>query len=417
MTFDFGTLVTNMWGTAGILTIFGLGMLILTIRGKEIKLNKWKIPAGIGFAVLLVIGLHMAGLTEQLGVFAVAPRAVIPVSQVQEPEAGLQIEEPSLDMDTSSGKCVYVQNTHALKTAVYNRENASSLGYLAGSVTAESDGTTLDTDTTTSGVSLSYTNLDVTPCKTGGIYIFATSGIGTASARVPFSSWETQSEYVIQGAASDVIAILAYDRQGNKRSSGCANGSVGTECSSGYFVSGASTTDGSAYYKNTSLDTGGSIQGQIGLDVNGTSTVFGNYGLTTYNKATGEWEHTIADDGVLLSYDSVDASKFSSNSFTFTGGDIPFKKIVCPATIIANRNAEACWQTRTLKASDGEVLSNFQLSADAGNPAVDSSDSPKLCVDDKVYFRGVDGKVKYDYYSSGGTNQGTAGVCLTFVTA
>ena len=69
---------------------------------------------------------------------------------------------------------------------------------------------------------------------------------------------------------------------------------------------------------------------------------------------------------------------------------------------------------RTLKASDGEVLLKFQLTADSGNPTV-TGDNPVLCFDDKHYFRGTDGKVKYDFFSSGGTNQGVAGICLNFV--
>jgi len=253
--------------------------------------------------------------------------------------------------------------------------------------------------------------LNVKPCALGSIYILGDNAVGTSSGRRVFDAFETQSEYQILGAASDVLALQGYDIQGNTRSGGNSNGTDNDG-----FISGAGTTTGNAYYRNTTLATGGSIKGQIGLDVNGTSTVFGNYGTTILNPETGEYDIVeLASDGVIVSFDAVDGAIFSSSAYTLTQiDDVELSAVTCPASITANRNADKCWKMRTLKASDGEVLLKFQLTADSGNPTV-TGDAPVVCFDDKHYFRGTDGKVKYDFFSSGGVNQGVAGICLTYV--
>ena len=150
--------------------------------------------------------------------------------------------------------------------------------------------------------------------------------------------------------------------------------------------------------------------------VNGTSTVFGNYGTTVLNPDTGEYDTVeLAKDGVIVSFDAVDGAIFSSEALTLTQIDnVGLSVVTCPASITANRNADKCWKMRTLKASDGEVLLKSQLTADSGDPT-SAGDNPVVCFDDKQYFRGTDGKVKYDFFSSGGTNQGVAGICLTYV--
>ena len=412
----FSVLFTTGGGWIAIIALLALLGVIFKWFG-SLGQNKAFIVGAVS-TIVLIIGLFVAGIPQMFGIFgtqtfAALPEAIIPPEQVEKPQT---LTQPAPQDNVGvGGECRFVQNTHELKTAIKNLENASSLGYLAGSIAAESDGITHDTGTATSGATLSYTSLNVPPCKAGSIYVLGTSGVGTASARMAFTSFPTVSEYQIQGAAQDVIAVQGYDRQGNTRSNGLANGSTTI---ADQFISGAGTTDGTAYYRNTTLAQGGTLQGQLGYDTNGTSTVFGNYGLTTYNKATGQYEHNaLADDGVIFSFDSVDASKFSSSSFTLNQiDDISLKSVPCPATIVANRNAEACWKARTLSATDGEVLLKFQLSADVGDP-IATGDNPVLCVDDKVYFRDADGQIKYDFYSAGGTNQGVAGVCLTFVVA
>lgn len=374
------------------------------------------VTVGIVSVIVAAGGLWNAGIPQMLGIgstFAVVtPQAVIPPEQVGIPPVVKElVQDATQDAPKRSGECKFVQNTHALKTAVRNVENASALGYLAIAVAAESGGNTLATGTTTGGASLSYTNLNVKPCSFGSIYILGDNAVGTSSGRMVFDAFETESEYQILGAASNVLALQAYDIQGNTRSSGNLSGSAPD-----YFISGAGTTDGTTYYRNTTLETGGSIKGQIGLDVNGTSTVFGNYGTTVLNSVTGEYDKVDqAIDGVIASFDSVDGAIFSSSALTLTQIDnVELVAVTCPQTITANRNADKCWQMRTLKASDGEVLLKFQLTADSGNPTV-TGDNPILCFDDKHYFRGTDGKVKYDFFSSGGANQGVAGICLTWV--
>lgn len=376
------------------------------------------VAVGIISVVIVGVGAWNAGILQMIGIgttlSVVTPQAITPPQEIGTPSPIKNlVEDATLDTPTRSGECKFVQNTHALKTAVRNNENASSLGYLGIALAAESGGNTLATGTSTAGASLSYTNLNVKPCALGSIYVLGDNAVGVSSGRIVFDAFETESEYQILGAASSVLALQAYDIQGNTRSNGQTNSS---NEGGDYFVSGVGTTDGNAYYRNTTLATGGSIKGQIGLDVNGTSTVFGNYGTTVKNPETGEFDKVEpATDGVIASFDSVDGAIFSSSALTLTQiDDVGLEGVTCPASITANRNADKCWKLRTLKASDGEVLLKFQLTADSGNPAV-GGDNSILCFDDKHYFRGTDGKVKYDFFSAGGTNQGVAGVCLTWV--
>ena len=385
---------------------------------------KWLGEIGQGKAVIVGIvavgiifgGFWNAGILQMLGIGStlsvVTPQAVIPEQQIEKPAPIKElVQDAPTDTPTRSGECKFVQNTHALKTAVRNSENLSSLGYLSIAVAAESGGNTLATGTTTAGATLTYTDLNVKPCSLGSIYILGTAGVGTSSGRRAFDAIDTVSEYQILGAGSEVLALQAYDIQGNTRS----NGNASNGGTPDYFVSGAGASDGNAYYRNTTLSTGGSIKGQLGLDVNGTSTVFGNYGTTVLNPLTGEYDLVEpANDGVIVSFDSVDGAIYSPSAYTLTQiDDVKLTKVTCPASIVANRNAEACWQMRTLKASDGEVLLKFQLTADSGDPT--GADTPIVCFDDKHYFRGADGKVKYDFYTSGGTNQGAGGICLTYL--
>lgn len=401
----------------GWLAIIGILALLAVIFKWFGSLGQGKaVTVGIIAVVIVGIGAWNAGIPQMFGVgstLAVVPQAITPPEQIGTPSPIKNLVEDALpDSPTRSGECKFVQNTHALKTAVRNAENASSLGYLAIAVAAESGDNTLATGTTTAGASLSYTDLNVKPCSLGSIYILGDNAVGTSSGRIVFDAFDTVSEYVILGAASDVLALQAYDIQGNTRS----NGNVSNGGTPDYFVSGAGTTDGNAYYRNTTLATGGSIKGQIGLDVNGTSTVYGNYGTTVKNPETGKYDKVEpANDGVIVSFDSVDGAIFSSSALTLTQIDnVGLAEVTCPTSITANRNADKCWKMRTLKASDGEVLLKFQLTADSGDPNA-AGDSPVLAFDDKHYFRGTDGNVKYDFFSSGGTNQGTAGIRLTWV--
>ena len=149
------------------------------------------------------------------------------------------------------------------------------------------------------------------------------------------------------------------------------------------------------------MASGGSINGYLDYTVNGTASVYGTYE---------------ASDGALFSYDSATASVFSRESFSLSDQTgINLKELIsCPATITANRNAEKCWSARTLKGTDGEIRTKFQLKADLADPVV-STTKPLLCLDDKVYFRDTNGKIAYDFFSSSGTNQGTGGTCVQFV--
>ena len=420
-------IIVALFTLGGLIFAIGLyGVLAIWRQWFGIELGKAKFVGGILMSVIAVVGLFVAGIPQQFttgagngggtGTFAVQPAAIIPSSAVQEPSQ-LTSDAGSLAVSFCQVCDKQSDGTNTLDVIIRNNENSSQLGYLAGSLAAEADGKTQDTATSTAGATLTYTSLNVPPCKGGIVYMLGTSGVGTASGRMAYQSCETVSKYELLGAGQNVIALQAYDNQLNVQSGTAVNGSAISNLL--MFVSGAGTTDGNAYYVNTSLTTGGSIKGFIGLDVNGTSGIFGNYGLTeeTVDAITGAkvQKHTLADDGTMFSYNSVDASKFSTTSLSLTQvDDIKLTQVVCTSSITANRNAEACWQARTLKDTDGEVQLKFQLKADLGDPTAEG-DSPILCVDDKVYFRGADGNVKYDFFNAGGTNQGVGGICLTWV--
>ena len=421
MAFDFAIWFANMLSLGGFLMLLGIVGFILVIRGQEVKFGKLKWIAGFIFIVLSVVGLNMIGTFQMLGfggALAVVPQAVIPSSQIGTPSSPQDLTQPVSDLQAQVCTVCDKQSdgTNGLDTVIRNAENSSQLGYLAGSIAAELNGITQDTSTSTAGVALSYTSLNVPPCKAGTIYVLGTNGVGTASGRIAYQSCETVSKYEIQGAGQDVLAIQAYDNQLNAKSNGNVNGSGDGTTYNGYFVSGASTTDGNAYYQNTTLSTGGSIKGFLGLDVNGTTTVFGNYGTTVIG-ADGTPKNQLATDGIMISYNSVDASIFSDVDYTLSQVDnVGLSEVPCPNSVRANRDAERCWSMRTLKDTDGEVQLKFQLKASLGNPT-ETGDAPKVCFDDKVYFRGADGNIKYDFFNAGGTNQGVAGICLTYVMA
>jgi len=406
--------------------IFAIGLYAVFAIWRQwfgIELGRGKFIGGALMVVVAVVGLFVAGIPQQFtggagaGAFAAQPQAILPSSAIQQPNPS-QLTQDATALGVSLCQICDKQSdgTNTLDTEIRNQENSSQLGYVAGSVAAELDGKTQDSATTSKGSTQSYTALNVPPCKAGTIYVLGTAGVGTASGSIAYQSCETVSKYTILGAGQNVIALQAYDNQLNTISNGNSSGFAGAN----YFVSGEGATDGNAYYRNTSLTTGGSIKGFIGLDVNGTSSVFGNYGLTEESvDATGAkvLKHTLANDGVMFSFDSVDASKFSTSSYTLNQvDDINLKSVTCPSSITANRNAEACWSARTLREKDGEVQLKFQLQADLGDPT-ETGDNPILCIDDRVYFRGADGNVKYDFFNSGGTNQGAGGTCLTYVMA
>lgn len=423
-------ILVALFSVGGALLAIGLiGVFAIWRQWGGIELGKAKFFGGIFMSVVAVIGLWQTGIFGMfgdgsgVGTFAVQPAATIPTTSLGTPEPSpTQLTSDADSLGVSICKVCDKQSdgTNTLDVVIRNQENSSQLGYLAGSIAAESDGKTQDSATSTSGTTLSYTSLNVPVCKGGIIYVLGSAGVGTASARTAYQSCETVTKYDILGSGQNVVALQAYDNQLNAKSNG-TQGSGTITANGAYFVSGVGATDGNAYYENTSLSTGGSIKGFIGYDVNGTSSVFGNYGLTedSVDAVTGEKvkKHTLASDGSLFSYDSVDASKFSLASLTLTQvDDILLKSVACPTSITANRNAESCWSAKTLKDTDGEVQVKFQLKADLGDPT-ETGDNPVLCIDDKVYFRGADGNVKYDFFNSGGTNQGVGGTCLTFVMA
>ena len=400
----FEEIIAQLWSLGGF--IFGLGVLgVLAVTFKWVEVGKAKWVAGIIAGVVAVAGLNVAGVIDLFGGNTPAPAVIIPSSQIQSaPSAPSQpqdlVQPAPLTAGGVGGACdKQSDGTNTLDIVIRNKENVSSLGYLSGSAAAEVGDLTQDTATTTGGASLSYTALNVPPCKSGTIYVLGTNGVGVASAKMAFSSFETVSKYEMLSAGNDVVAVQAYDRQSNTESSGIANGS---NTLGDYFVSGAGTTGGNAYVRNTTLGTGGSKQGFVVYNVNGTQAVFGTYGAT---------------DGVILSFDSVDGAIFSKTALGLSEVDeVGLTEVTCPQSVAANRNADRCWSAQTFKDTEGDIWLKYQLQSDLGNPT-ETGDNPVLCIDDKAYFRGADGNVKYDFYSEGGTNQGAASVCVNWVVA
>ena len=405
MAYDYSNLI-SAWGLVGLVMLIAIIAIFKMRENKVLGFNKW-IP-GIVVSALLVTSVYQVGLLSGLGfgkqTFAVGDGIVseTPVSEtpVSETPAPTQLSTPATQTPApTGGKICRIQSdgTNSLDEAVRNKEN-STLAYLSGSATAISnDGSTLDTATTTAGTTLSFVTLNVPGCQDGTIYILGTAGVGVASAKTSFSSFEETTKYEMESANSNVVGVQGRSSALATASNGQVNGSSEVA----YIVSGAGASDGTAYFTNTTLASGGSINGYLDWTVNGTASVNG-----AYNQA----------DGVVFSYDSGTASVFSKESLSFSDmTGIGLKSLPCPATITANRNAETCWSARTLKATDGEIRTKFKLSADLADP-VASTTAPRLCVDDKVYFRDTNGKIAYDFFSSSGTNQGTGGTCIVFPT-
>ena len=405
MTFDFGALFSNAWTYVGIVVLLALIAIFKMSEKKVFGVNK--IVVGIIASALLLTSVYQTGL---LSGFGYAPKTFAVGDEFgTETETEIQTETPTpslsepapKDQPSTGGKICRIQSdgSNSLDSAIINKQN-STLAYLGASATAiANDDTTLDTATTTGGASLTYVTLSVPGCQEGNIYVLGTAGVGVASAKAAFSSYEEVTKYEIPSANSNVIAV-----QGRSSALATASGGLTNGSDSSLFgdqaISGVGATDGTAYFRNTSLSAGGSLNGYLDWTVNGTAGVYGAYAQ---------------EDGALFSYNSGTASVYSKDSFSFSDlTGINLKELSsCPSTITANRNAEKCWSARTLKGTDGEIRTKFQLKADLADPGVGTT-QPTLCVDDKVYFRDTNGKIAYDFFSSSGTNQGVGGTCIQF---
>lgn len=361
----------------------GVGALLWAMFGKPKRRD-----AVLTFGIIAVIGsilLFPSVVDEVLSGFQTASVSGTDVMMQPSVAPGTQCERQT-------------DGTNTVNVVYRNAEN-SSLGYLAASVTAEVNGESQASGTTTSGATLSYLALNVPPCQSGKLYSLASTT--EASTILDYNSFELTSNYEIKGAATNVVSVLARDSTLSARSSG--NSSFGLSGDT-YAVSGTGATDGNAYYRNTSFSSGSSLNFYLDYTVNGSNGV---YGALVDGQPAG--------DGVVLSFDAVDSAVWSSNALTLASdtAGIVISKIICPQTISANRNAEACWKLRTIKTSDGEVRLRGTLKADLGDPQL-SGDNPVLCMDENVYFRDDDGDVKYGTHTSSGTNNGLGGICLTF---
>lgn len=372
---------------AGILILAGIGFAIFRLIGKPKKKDSVTTAA----VVLILAGFVFGGtaVIDEITSLAgrIAPAAITGAeAQLPSPVTGLICDRQT-------------DGTNTVNLVYRNAEN-SSLAYMAASVTAEVNGESQASGTTTKGVTLSYLALNVPPCQSGKVYSLESTGV--ASSVIDYNSFELTSNYEILGAAAGVIAIQGRDSTFTAASNWNSSGG-----GSATAVSGAGAIDGNAYYTNTTLASGGSLNFYLDLTVNGTTTAFGAM-------INGQ----PASDGVIISFDTVDAAVFSTNSLTLSSdtAGITLKKVACPSSVSANRNAEICWETRTLLSTDGEIRLRGTLKADLGDPT-ETGDSPVLVFDDRSYFRDTDGDVKYDAFDSAGSNKGLGAIRLTFVMA
>ena len=391
-----------------ILLIAGIIMLLLGI----IKVVKASQAVAIIGLVLLVFGGLGALSIIDYGIMT-KPTQGFTAGQFQpQAPAAPTASECSVNAITSNGKS-------QADVLIRNAENAS-LSYLSGTVAANSGGAFIDSATANAGSSASYVSMSSIPnCGSGELVALVTTGTGLASSKRVRDVEKNQlvsgynfadkavHKYEILSAGSDVINILARSSTLTESSSGVANGSIGDEAPADNVVSGTGTADGTAYFKNTTLSAKGSINFYLDIQVNGTSTVAGQYDEI---------------DGVVISYDTGTAARFSPSSLT-SAVDQPAGFSLSKAStgsggcgvddINTNRNVEACWTVPTMKSG---VLYRIRgtLTADLGDPLL-SDTMPRIYIDDKVSFRDTDGNVKYKSFSTSGTNQGVGGTELRFV--
>lgn len=293
-----------------------------------------------------------------------------------------------------------------------NAENTTGIGYLAASISANAGGSFIASTTTNAGGSgTSYVSMSTIPnCGAGELIATVTTGTGAAASRkvtdvekrIAVAGYDftdkAAHKYEIVGASSDVVNIQARD---NALAAASSANSSGSSATPDMAISGTGTADGTAYFDNTSLGSKGSINFYIDIKVNGTASVFGAYE---------------EPDGVIISYDTETASVFTSNSLDLqsdVSGWSLTKLGSCPADIVSNRNVEACWSAPSMKAGKLYRVKGT-LVADGGDATVESN--PAIWIDDKVFFRDIDGQIKYQSFSSsGGTNQGVGGTSLQFV--
>lgn len=398
-----------------ILLVAGIILLFLAII-KSFG-NKSTLVGIVGLVVLIFGGLGYMGAIDfsALGGGVAAP--AFQSSQISAPQQSASSSACSPNAITSNGKS-------QADVLARNIENTTGLGYLTGTVSANSNGAFIDSATSNAGGSgTSYVSMSSIPnCGKGELVGTVTTGTGFASSRQLYDvekgtlvagydfSDKSVHKYELRTASSAVLNILARDNGNNPASNGQINGSVldGAGAASGEnpaFVGGTGTADRTAYFKNTSVGAQGSVNFYIDMQVNESASVFGAYG---------------EPDTLLISYDSGTASKFSDNSLSLSVYESPDsgwalnKLSKCPDDVKSNRNVEACWSAPTPKVG-GLYRIRGTVRADGGDP-IASDTKPSIAFDDRVFFRDLDGNIKYGAFSSsGGTNQGVGGTILQFV--
>ena len=375
----------------------------------------------VSIFIILIGGAGMAGIVDFSGLTGDARD-----TQTQGfTGGGFQSKPPPpQDLSACPVSAITSNQKSAANVRYKNVENSTGAGYLAGTVSARVNGVLIDSVTTNGGSSdTAYVTIDdIRNCGVGQLIATVTTGLGFASSRkavdvdtgLAVEGYNFRDgavhTYEMKGASTDVINILGRTNTLLGASNRNVNGSVldsaaATSGEAPAFVGGTGTADATAYFKNTSVGSKGSINFYIDIQINGSAAVSGAYD---------------EPDALVVSYDTGTAAKFSSNSLSLSVYEAPStgwalnKLASCPSDIKDNRNVEACWTAPSPK-TGGLYRIRGTIVADGGD-TIESDVKPLIWFDDKVFFVDTDGIQKYQSFSSsGGTNQGAGGVALQFV--
>jgi hypothetical protein len=232
---------------------------------------------------------------------------------------GLAVVQPN-----TQGSCIYPTggNTASMNVVIQDESNPT-LSYLGGALDfSDSNGSTIQTaTTTTSGTSLAYTALSVTPCKTGKLTVLSNTTVN--GKQVDADSLTPSNNYVIKDTMVSRPTFLVY----NSLLSTIAEASGSTAWTLPQTLAQNAHLQ---FIMRVQANT--TTNGQFGSDN-------GGFWITAASPSSG----TVFDPNTFLTFNSQ------------TGG-FDVVKTPCPSTLQLRTQALACWYVgKPLKNSDGYV--------------------------------------------------------------
>lgn len=295
-------------------------------------------------------------------------------------------------------------NTASLLLAVENVDNPAD-AYLASAVSVvKGDGTIDQTGNTNAGATLSYVTLAVTPCETGTVYI-----TGNSSKQIPYNSLQPQTSVTTDGSLQTTMNIEPLNfntgatllANGSIPASGvCPSGANNDRCGAPTSNNGAAANT-SVIMTNQTLGSGGSVNFKFTLAA---VTANSRYGAFDEAGTNGE--------GVIFSVYLTDLTAMSANKGLTLGGidgGVALREITCPSDVSANRRANKCWVSNSLK-SGFTYTGTGTFNCDLGDCA--PQDYADFCIDDLQWVKDTDGKFKKIAFLLDGTNVGAGGTCM-----